>query len=256
MAAVVKDPAPRLISPIFFILAGLCFLLPFAGVSCNTAALKSGAGISQQLGGSSSSDDQAMISCLNSLGNVNIATYTGLNLVAGSSPTVITHLPSGCSALNAEGGVSSSDTATAPGQLDLGVQWLLLIALAAMLLGLLLSLRRFALRGLLVAAAAVGAIILLVVDQGQVSSAFVNKIAQSSAGASADGALSGALLAAYFTVSVGIGCILAIVALALVALYNLAAELAPLVAAGSRAGPLPSPVGPYGTPTPAPPGGY
>ena len=63
MAAVVKDPAPRLISPIFFILAGLCFLLPFAGVSCNTAALKSGAGISQQLGGSSSSDDQAMISC-------------------------------------------------------------------------------------------------------------------------------------------------------------------------------------------------
>jgi hypothetical protein len=247
MATVLKDPAPRVFSPVFFILAGLCFLLPFAGVSCNTAALKSGASISQELGGSGSADNQAMNACLNSLTNVNLVTYSGVNLVAGSSPTVTTKLPAGCSTYSRETGGSTTAT-TDPSQANLGIQWLLLIALAAMLAGLLLSLGRFALRGLAVAACAAGAIILLVVNQGQVSSEFLEKIDQGSGSA--------ALLNGYFNVTMGIGAILAIVALAIAVLYNLAAELAPLVAAGSRAAPVAAPATAYGVPPPAPPGGY
>jgi hypothetical protein len=103
---------------------------------------------------------------------------------------------------------------------------------------------------------AVGAIVLLVINQGQVSSEFITKLDQGSSTA--------ALLSGYFNVTMGIGCILAIVLLALAALYNLAADLAPLVAAGSRAAPLAAyanvsgvppaaPPGPDGGPPPAPP---
>lgn len=248
MGAAVKEPVRRVVSPIFFILAGLCFLLPFAGVSCNTAALRSEASIGQELGGSASSSSQALNACLDGLSNVNLVTYSGVNLVAGSSPTVVTAVPPSCSAFSQANGGSVSTSPGAGSQANLGIQWLLLIALAAMLAGLLLSLGRFALRGLAVAACAAGAIILLVVNQGQVSSEFLEKIDQGSGSA--------ALLNGYFNVTMGIGAILAIVALAIAVLYNLAAELAPLVAAGSRAAPVAAPATAYGVPPPAPPGGY
>lgn len=64
-------------------------------------------------------------------------------------------------------------------RIGLGAQPLLLVALLAMLLGLLLSLVRFALRGLAVAVAAAVAIVLLVVEQGQVSTQVLDKISLS-----------------------------------------------------------------------------
>ncbi|MGD0834149.1 MAG: hypothetical protein ABSA40_06950 [Candidatus Dormibacteria bacterium] len=248
MGAAVKEPVRRVVSPIFFILAGLCFLLPFAGVSCNTAALRSEASIGQELGGSASSSSQALNACLDGLSNVNLVTYSGVNLVAGSSPTVVTAVPPSCSAFSQANGGSVSTSPGAGSQANLGIQWLLLIALAAMLVGLLLSLGRFAVRGLAVAACAAVAVTLLLVNQAQVSSEFLAKLDQ--------GSTSAALFNNYFNVNVGIGAILAIVALALVILYELAAGLATLVAAGSRAGPVAAyPNGP-GVPPAPPPGGY
>jgi lysylphosphatidylglycerol synthetase-like protein (DUF2156 family) len=252
MAAVVREPAPRIVSPVLLVLAGLCFLLPFAGVSCNTSTAKAELGsissISQQLGGPSSVSVPAGVTgCLNSLDNYNFATYTGLDLAAGSAPSVAGAEPSGCSALTKEEGTSSSiPTSADANQIGLGAQPLLLVALVAMLLGLLLSLTRFALRGLLVAVAAAVAIILLVVEKGQVSTQVLDKITHS-----ALGSISGTLAAHgtlgvsnflrveisnSFTITVGVGFILAIVALVVVALYNLAAQLVPLMSGGAQAG--------------------
>jgi hypothetical protein len=158
--------------------------------------------------------------------------------------------PSGCSALTKEEGSSSSlPTSADANQIGLGVQPLLLVALVAMLLGLLLSLTRFAFRGLAVAAAAAVAIILLVVEQGQVGTQVLDKISQRALGSVSGSSLPGipaglgtsslisAQMSAYFSVTVGIGFILAIVALAVVALYNLAVQLVPLVGGGTRPGP-------------------
>lgn len=255
MAAAVKEPAPRIVSPVLLVLAGLCFLLPFAGVSCNTttatAELGSLSSISQELGGGASvSEPAGLTGCLNSLDNYNFATYTGLDLTAGSAPSVAGAEPSGCSALTKEEGSSSSlPTSADANQIGLGVQPLLLVALVAMLLGLLLSLTRFAFRGLAVAAAAAVAIILLVVEQGQVGTQVLDKISQRALGSVSGSGLPGipaglgtsslisAQMSAYFSVTVGIGFILAIVALAVVALYNLAVQLVPLVGGGTRPGP-------------------
>jgi hypothetical protein len=254
MAAAVKEPAPRIVSPVLLVLAGLCFLLPFAGVSCNTttatAELGSLSSISQELGGGASvSEPAGLTGCLNSLDNHNFATYTGLDLTAGSAPSVAGAEPSGCSALTKEEGSSSSlPTSADANQIGLGVQPLLLVALVAMLLSLLLSLTRFGFRGLAVAAAAAVAIILLVVEQGQVGTQLLDKISQRALGSVSGSGLPGipaglgtsslisAQMSAYFSVTVGIGFILAIVALAVVALYNLAVQLVPLLSEGARAG--------------------
>jgi hypothetical protein len=272
MAAVVKDPAPRVISPILLVLAGLCFLLPFAGVSCNTAPasaeLRSLSSISQALGGGalSSSDTRALTGCLNSLNSYTVATYSGLDLAAGSAPSAASGTPGGCSAFSATAGSPSPPTSAAAAQIAIGVQPLLLVALAAMLLGLLVSLFRFVLRGVVVAVAATAAIILLLVEQAQMSSQILDRITQS-----AFGALSlpgGSILAGpkptpdiisniegvgsgFFRVSVGIGLILAVAALGVAVLYNLAAQLVPLLVRSAPAGPPDA----YETDVGAPPGG-
>jgi hypothetical protein len=252
MAAAVEEPVPPIVSPVLLVLAGLCFLLPFAGVSCNTSAVKEEIGsissFSQAFGGEGSvSMPAGLTGCLNSLDNFNLAAYTGLDLAAGSAPSAAGAEPSGCSALTKEEGTSTSiPTSADANQIGLGAQPLLLVALVAMLLGLLLSLTRLALRGLLVAVAAAVAIILLAVEHGQVSTQVLDKISHS-----ALNSISGTLAAHgtlgisnllrveitnSFTVTVGIGFILALVALALVVLYNLAAQLVPLMSGGARAG--------------------
>jgi hypothetical protein len=252
MGAVVKEPAPRIVSPVLLVLAGLCFLLPFTGVSCNTSAataeLGSLSSISQQLGGQGSVSMPAGLSgCITSLNNYNLATYSGLDLTTGSAPNAAGSAPSGCSALTREEGSSSSiPTSADASQLGLGAQPLPLVALVAMLLGLLLSLTRFILRGLLVAVAAAVAIILLVVEQGQVSTQVLDKITHSALNSiSGTFAIHGTLgvsnllkveISNSFTITVGVGFILALVALGLTALYNLSAQLAPLLWRGAGAG--------------------
>ncbi|MGD1052524.1 MAG: hypothetical protein ABR950_01725 [Candidatus Dormibacteria bacterium] len=81
MAAVVKEPAPRIVSPVFLVLAGLCFLLPFAGVSCNTsgaaAELQSVSSISQLGGQGSAALPAGLTGCLNSLNDYTWPTTPG-----------------------------------------------------------------------------------------------------------------------------------------------------------------------------------
>jgi hypothetical protein len=245
MAAVVRDPASRVISPTLLVLAGLCFLLPFASVSCNTATagteLGSLSSISEHLGGGAipSSETQALTDCLNSLNSYAVATYSGLDLASGSAPTQGSGTPAGCAALAQV--ESPIPTAAAAGQGGTGVQPLLLLALAGMLLGLLLSFAHFALRGLAVAATAMAAVILLLVEQGQVSSQILDRISGAALGSlsgllpSGVGGLGGEVsnylstpLSSYLRVSTGIGLILAVVALGVVVLYNPAVQLVPL----------------------------
>jgi hypothetical protein len=267
MAGVVKEPAPRIVSPVLLVLAGLCFLLPFAGVSCNTSSTKAELGsissFSHAFGGPSSvSLPAGLAGCLSSLDNYNIATYTGLDLAAGSAPSAAGAAPSGCSMLTTEEGSSSSiPSSTDANQIGLGAQPLLLVALAAMLLGLLVSLARFALRGFAVAVIAAVAIILLVVENGQVSTQVLDKISHSVLN-SVSGSLptAGTLgvsnllqvdITNSFTVTVGVGFILAIVALAVVVLYNLSAQLVPLLWRGAGAGVAAPHAGPYESPAPS-----
>jgi hypothetical protein len=216
----------------------------------------------------SSSETQALTGCLNSLNNYTIATYSGVNLAAGSAPSAGGGTPSGCAALaEAE---SSIPTAVPAGQGGIGVQPLLLAALAAMLLGLLLSLTRFALRGLAVAASAIAAVILLLVEQGQVSSQILDRISNASFGSlsgllpSGAGGLGGEVsnylttsLNSYYTVTVGIGLILALIALGVAGVYNLGAQLVVLLSPGAPAAttppsPWPPGMGPPGTGPPGP----
>ena len=162
MAAVVKDPAPRLVSPLLFILAGLCFLLPFAGVSCNTTAVKPEIASLSELGGATSAAEQrAENACLDGLNGFDLWTYTGLNLAAGSDPKVAASEPAACNNLSAAAGGTVSTTPSRASDVNVGVQPLILVAVAAMVLGLLLSLFRYAIRGLVVAVLAIGAIALL-----------------------------------------------------------------------------------------------
>jgi lysylphosphatidylglycerol synthetase-like protein (DUF2156 family) len=245
MAAVVRDPAPRLVSPVLLILAGLCFLLPFAGVSCNTSPVRTE--VRSLLAGEGSLiSDTAVGPCLDGLNGENVATYSGLELATGGSPSVTAPDPAGCVALSAANG-GSTTTPLEGGRIGVGVQPLLLAALVVMLLGLLLGLARFALRPLAVAATAVAAIVLLAVNQAQIGSPILARITQSAFGAvtaslparGSPGMVSylQVEISSSFTVTAGLGFILAMVALGLLALYNLAAELARHAGRGAGSAP-------------------
>ncbi len=258
MAAVVKDPAPRLVSPLLFILAGLCFLLPFAGVSCNTTAVKPEIASLSELGGATSAAEQrAENACLDGLNGFDLWTYTGLNLAAGSDPKVAASEPAACNNLSAAAGGTVSTTPSRASDVNVGVQPLILVAVAAMVLGLLLSLFRYAIRGLVVAVLAIGAIALLFLASTNLDSEVTTKIqhsiAASGAASAAGGIISGLDLSSFFTVSMGIGLILAMAALGVVALYNLVAQIVSLAGGGSRAAPALATGGGWPAPGPAPP---
>lgn len=262
MAAAVREPAPRLLSPVLFVLAGLCFLLPFAGVSCDTTAVKSqvsALGSLAQLGGGTSSGTnlQTLNRCLDSLAGYDLATYSGVDLASGGQPAVATTPPSGCRELAQQGGAAATTPGT-PAGYTVGMQPLLLVAAALMLVGLVLNLLRHRLRPLLVAASAGAALILLVASSSTASSQILDRLASQVSG-SADGAsgiLRGIDLSTYFTVNMGVGLILALVALGVIVVYNVAAQAAALAGAGAGlAGAGGTPAGvPAGSPSWAPPG--
>jgi hypothetical protein len=261
-----KDPAARLVSPFFLILAGLCFLLPFAGVSCNTTTARtfidSFPGAAQSLGGQGSGGPSArqVDACLNALGGFSFYTYNGVDLVAGSDPTVASPSsePAACASLSSS--ASSSGVSTSPGasahQVNVGVQPLFLVALAAILAGLLLGLFRYAARGLVVAVSAGAGIILLLVASSTLSSAVLDRLGaaissgEGQAGGSAASLPPGIDLSSFFSVSLGLGLILAIVALAVVVLYNLVSFGVAVSGGGRR---WPALAGGYGASAPGPP---
>ena len=141
----------RLGSPLFFVLAGLCFLLPFTTVSCGAAPF-------QAVTSSGSSAGVTPNSGAN-LVERSCDMYSGINLVSGGAPSVYYSPQGGCGLFppaNQNGSPATADTGGVP----LGPQPLMLLVLAAILVGLVASLTRRVSRVTILAATAIMAILL------------------------------------------------------------------------------------------------
>jgi hypothetical protein len=117
MRATLRRLAARLGSPLFFVVAGLCFLLPFATVSCDGET------------GPPQPCTQAV--------NWAPATYTGIDLLMGNAPSVAA--PGACP-LSSQANATSSPTTVDPLQTTLREQPLVVVAFALILVGLFLGL--------------------------------------------------------------------------------------------------------------------
>jgi hypothetical protein len=220
-STIVAERTVRRISPVFFIAAIVCFFFTFASVSCNTDAAKSTLQGIEGLGGPPSTGNTAAINrCLNALQGVNLATYTGVNFVFGSSPTVLTTAPNGCpsgttTSLPGGGTIKNGDV------INLGVQPLAVAAFAAIALGIFVSelgffgLLRPPFRGAITTLLAVAALVTLVLQQAHLQNAITSKVSALSAG---NGTTFN--LASYFIVNNGVAYFVALVALGVGALYN------------------------------------
>lgn len=234
-------------SPILLVLAALCFLLPFVGVSCNTAAAQGALGPAiQSLGGSSSQSDQAT-QCLQALSNRDLATYSGTNLAFGGTPSTPSNLP-GCNS----GGTSPSSSAD---QANIGAQPLVLVAFILIIVGLLATLLRAPLGYLVTGGAALLAAVLLLVNNSTVHTPILNKLSSSS-GSNSLAQFGGGSLETFFSVHASIGLWLVLIALLLALLVNGAGAAAAMglrVSGGPAAPPDASPDAP--PPGAPPPGG-
>lgn len=220
-STIVEERTVRRLSPLFFVAAIVCFFFTFAGVSCNTEAARSTLQGIEGLGGPTSGTNSAAITkCLTALQGVNLATYSGINLVFGSSPSVLTNSPSACPK-NTTTSLPGGGTLTNGNLVNIGVQPLAVAAFAAIALGIFISelgffgLLRAPLRGALTTLLAVAGIVTLVLEEAHLQGAITSKISAASAG-------SGTTfnLASYFIVSSGIAYFVAIGVLGVAALYN------------------------------------
>jgi hypothetical protein len=242
----IRDLVAHLGSPLFLVLAGLCVLLPFASVSCNVSADQGLISSETSIGGTSSSGlSAAEQPCLQSLSNWNWATYTGVNLLVGSTPNVDLQTPSGCGYLSQEARTESPTTFD-DGVMNFGMQPAMWLLLALILAGLYCSLtRRVAGVAILCAAAAVAVLGQWVIESASILSR-----------------MGGPNPSEEFSVHLGIGALLCILALALAALCagsttpwltDLRRRLTPAVADPQ----VPAAVGDLGAtwlPPPPPPG--
>ena len=264
--SLVSEPIARKISPIFFVLAGLCFLLPFAGVSCNTSTAKSAlAPLLGSVPGAGGNQTAAFNSCLDALNNFNFVTYSGANLAFNTTPSTRSNsdLPNECQSLG--GGSSSTPSASSANpfsdseQAKLGVQPFALAALVLIIAGLVLSIFKLPMRGLLTAAAGLVAIVLLLLQNSRSKDLLSQKITESinaqGGGGSSSLLPSGIDFASLFQVNLAYGAIVCMVLLAVAALYNLASQFLggspSLAPAGgySPSAPMPPPADP-GAPPP------
>ncbi len=210
MPATIEKTA-RGISPILLVLAALCFLLPFAAVSCNTSAAGGalGSGLSQ-LGGSASSVSPQETACLNDLSNgKDFVTYSGVDLVAGSNPAINS---ASCSATSS----SSTDRG------GVGAQPLLIVALILIAVGVLAAVLRAQMRAVVAGAAALIAGVLVIIGSGTAQSDITTKISSGST-TSSFSSLGVGSLGNFFNVHASIGFWLVLVALFLALLVNLSA---------------------------------
>jgi hypothetical protein len=244
--SLVSEPTARKISPIFYVVAVLCFLLPFAGVSCNTSAAKSALGPLLSSGGGAQAD--AANKCIDALANYNFVTYSGVNLAFNTNPTVKSNsdAPADCQSLNS--GSSSSSTSNPFGDSDqakLGIQPFALGALILVLASLILGALKLPMRGVIVAATSVVAIVLLLLQQSKSKDLLTQKITESAASQGGSSGLpAGMDIGSFFQVNLAYGALLCIAVLAIGALYNLASQF---LGGGSSL----APAGAYATP-----GGY
>jgi hypothetical protein len=211
------EPGARRVSPFLFLLVILSFFLAFAGVSCNTTATKSAIGSIDASQGVSAAQAAQVSACIDSLGGVNILTYSGWQLAFGKDP-VIGSVPPACNQSNAAG----ADTSSA----NIGPQLLALLALVSIGLGLLLALAgglgllTARSRAMVTAIFAAGAGALLILDQVHVHDVLLAKIS-----ASQGSSVPGLDPASLFNVNAGTGLLVALVILGLIVLYNLSALL-------------------------------
>ncbi|HEX4579128.1 MAG TPA: hypothetical protein VH498_03910 [Candidatus Dormibacteraeota bacterium] len=220
------DRTARRLSPLLLVLAALCFLLPFIGVSCNTAAGSAALGSLGSIGASGDSSGAAQsAACLRALDGRDLYTYSGLNLATGSDPTAQTNIP-GCpttSSSNSNSPLAISPSAQPP-TLGIGVQPLLVVALLLIIVGVVGGVVRGRTGRLVAAGAALLAAGLVVVDNATAHTAIVNKLDSSVGDGAAGGSMSAAGLSgtvdSFFTIHAALGFILVLIALLLAALAN------------------------------------
>ena len=221
-SGIVEERTVRRISPLFFVAAFVCFFFTFAGVSCNTDAAKSTLQGLEGLGGqpSSSANNAAIDRCLNALQGVTLANYTGVNLVFGTSPSVLLNAPSACpkgttTALPGGGTIKNGDP------INLGLQPLAIAAFAAAGVGIFVAelgffgLLRPPFRGVLTTLLAVAGLVTLVLEQAHLQGAITAKLSAVSGGTGTT-----FNLASYFIVNNGVAYFVAVVVLGVGALYN------------------------------------
>jgi hypothetical protein len=238
------EPGARRVSPFLFLLVILAFFLAFAGVSCNTTATRSAIGSIDASAGVSAAEAAQVSACIDSLGGVNILTYSGWQLAFGKDP-VIGSVPPACNQSNAAG----ADTSTA----NIGPQLLALLALVSIGLGLLLALAGVLgllsarSRAMVTAIFAAGAGALLILDQAHVHDVLLAKIS-----ASEGSNVPGLDPASLFNVNAGSGLLVALVILGLIVLYNVSALIVGGAPAADAPADLPEPPPQPSLPPPPP----
>jgi hypothetical protein len=222
-ASVVGERASRLLSPAGFILALVCCVFTFAGVSCNTATAKQAvSGFAGSAAGATSAQVTAVDQCLDELGATNLVSYSGISLMIGGSPSRLTQLPAGCRQSG-----SGSNQSLSPAEVAVPAQPLGIGALAAMgagvLLGAVLLLLRLRARVRLTLALLLGALafLLLLFNQLHAHAVISRTLDAAAAGRGAPFSI-----VEFFTVNDGIAWFLALAALAAGVLYNGVAILA------------------------------
>jgi hypothetical protein len=210
----------RGVSPILLVLAALCFLLPFVGVSCNTSAggAALGSALSQAGGAGNSGNAAAVTTCLQGLSGRDLVTYSGVNLLTGGTPTAATSIP-GCDTGSSS---SSSASSTVSKDAGIGVQPLMVVALLLILLGIVAGLLRAPARAVIAGGAALVAAVLIVINNSTVHTPILNKLTSSGGGASISslGLTGGLGLENFFSIHAAIGFILVLIALVLALAAN------------------------------------
>jgi hypothetical protein len=211
----------RGVSPILLVLAALCFLLPFVGVSCNTSAggAALGSALSQAGGAGNSGNAAAVTSCLQGLSGRDLVTYSGVNLLTGGTPAAATSIP-GCDTGSAS--ASSSASSTVSKDAGIGVQPLMVVALLLIAVGIIAALLRAPGRAVIAGGAALVAAVLIVINNSTVHTPILNKLTSSAGGASISslGLTGGLGLENFFSIHAAIGFILILVALFLALAAN------------------------------------
>jgi hypothetical protein len=222
------ETSARAVSPVLLALAALCFLLPFVGVSCNTTAAEAalGSAFSQAGGSAGSGNAGAATSCLEALSGHDLASYSGLNLLTGSNPSVATSI-AGC----------GTTSATPSAEAGIGTQPLIVVAFLLIVVGMVATILRGPPRGYAAGGAALVAAVLIILATSAVHTPIVNKLTASAGGLSLSNLGSGALgVASFLNIHPAIGFWLVLAALVLAVVAN-----AVTIAATSRrlAVPLP-----------------
>ncbi len=214
-AGALGEPVARKISPALFFLVIICFLLPFASVSCNTDTVKAKMGPRLSSLGGSSSDTASLNHCLDAYKSTSLITYSGINLLVGSDPKV-NDTPPAC---KETGTASSTPPTSKPSEVNVGMQPLALLAFIAILVGLAFGAFKLPLRSIVVAVLAACGGALLFAEQGHLTSAIPDKLMASGGGS---GSLPGFSITDFIQVSAGTGYLLALGLLAIAIIYNLA----------------------------------